>query len=121
MPGRIQAKRWQRVTANPYRPVWARSFAMLQCKISLAYERPIIYIVHRSNAVTDRAVCFLGRFLPKLGGSHKEPPSFYPAAATKPQVSAKASDPAASPAMDRVMSSRTSVNRGSRSMRLSSI
>jgi len=25
--------------------------------------------VHRSNAVADRAVCFLGRFLPKLGGT----------------------------------------------------
>ncbi len=25
--------------------------------------------MHRSNAVIDRAVCFLGRFLPKLGGA----------------------------------------------------
>ena len=42
---------------------------MLRCKISLACKRPIAYVVHRSNAVPDRAVCFLGRFLPKLGGA----------------------------------------------------
>jgi len=30
--------------------------------------------VHRSNAVADRAVCFLGRFLPKLGGTLGVPP-----------------------------------------------
>jgi hypothetical protein len=29
--------------------------------------------VHRSNTVTDRAVCFLGRFLPKLGGASAPP------------------------------------------------
>ena len=29
----------------------------------------IPYIVHRSNAAPGRAVCFLGRFLPKLGGA----------------------------------------------------
>jgi hypothetical protein len=34
------------------------------------------YFVHRSNTVTDRAVCFLGRFLPKLGGA-SAPPSFF--------------------------------------------
>ena len=44
---------------------------MLRCEISLAHERLITYIVHRSNAVPDRAVCFLGRFLPKLGGAAK--------------------------------------------------
>ena len=27
------------------------------------------YLVHRSNAAPGRAVCFLGRFLPKLGGA----------------------------------------------------
>jgi hypothetical protein len=27
------------------------------------------YVVHRSNAAPGRAVCFLGRFLPKLGGA----------------------------------------------------
>ena len=32
--------------------------------------------MHRSNTVTDRAVCFLGRFLPKLGGA-SAPPSFF--------------------------------------------
>ena len=42
---------------------------MLHCEKSLARKRPISYIVHRSNAVPDRAVCFLGRFLPKLGGA----------------------------------------------------
>jgi hypothetical protein len=42
---------------------------MLHCEKSLACEQPIAYIVHRSNAVPDRAVCFLGRFLPKLGGA----------------------------------------------------
>jgi hypothetical protein len=29
----------------------------------------IAYVVHRSNAAPGRAVCFLGRFLPKLGGA----------------------------------------------------
>jgi hypothetical protein len=29
----------------------------------------LTYFVHRSNAIRDRAVCFLGRFLPKLGGA----------------------------------------------------
>ena len=43
----------------------------MHCKKSLAYERPVVYVVRRSNAVTDRAVCFLGRFLPKLGGAAK--------------------------------------------------
>jgi len=27
------------------------------------------YLLRRSDAVLDRAVCFLGRFLPKLGGA----------------------------------------------------
>jgi len=37
---------------------------------NVACTRMILcYVVHRSNAVLDRAVCFLGRFLPKLGGA----------------------------------------------------
>jgi hypothetical protein len=48
---------------------------MLQREKSLADKRSIAYIVHRSNAALGRAVCFLGRFLPKLGGT-KVPPIF---------------------------------------------
>jgi hypothetical protein len=50
--------------------------ALVQCKKLLARYGGPGYIVHRSNAVTDRAVCFLGRFLPKLGGA-SAPPSFF--------------------------------------------
>jgi hypothetical protein len=46
---------------------------LLQCGISLEHERSDGYVVHRSNAVPDRAVCFLGRFLPKLGGALAPP------------------------------------------------
>jgi hypothetical protein len=42
---------------------------MLHRKKALASRQEPIYVVHRSNAVLDRAVCFLGRFLPKLGGA----------------------------------------------------
>src|SRR5262245_40035542 len=34
----------------------------------------LTYFVHCSNAIPDRAVCFLGRFLPKLGGATLAPP-----------------------------------------------
>src|SRR5450631_1203439 len=42
---------------------------MLHCGMSLVDERSSSYVVHRSNAAPGRAVCFLGRFLPKLGGA----------------------------------------------------
>jgi hypothetical protein len=42
---------------------------MLHCEESIAYERARTYVLHRSNAAPGRAVCFLGRFLPKLGGA----------------------------------------------------
>src|SRR5437868_709285 len=42
---------------------------MLRCDKSLVGERSRGYVVHRSNAAPGRAVCFLGRFLPKLGGA----------------------------------------------------
>jgi hypothetical protein len=41
----------------------------LHCKMTLELDSSHCYVVHRSNAVIDRAVCFLGRFLPKLGGA----------------------------------------------------
>ena len=47
---------------------------MLQCGIGLDRGAGLAYFVRRSNAVPDRAVCFLGRFLPKLGGAPKAPP-----------------------------------------------
>ena len=43
--------------------------SMVHCKIPLACERPAHYVVHRGNADPDCVVCFLGRFLPKLGGA----------------------------------------------------
>ena len=89
---------------------------MLRCKISLACKRPIAYVVHRSNAVPDRAVCFLGRFLPKLGG------------ATSVAIFLRAAQPAvrvravpAKPAMSRVMLCRSAGKPGSCSIRASSI
>jgi len=47
--------------------------ALLQCSILLEHERSDSYIVRRSNAVSHRDVCFLGRFLPKLGGALAPP------------------------------------------------
>jgi hypothetical protein len=55
-------------------PIWiSGKKALLRCKKLLALHPPAGYIVHRSNTVTDRAVCFLGRFLPKLGGASAPP------------------------------------------------
>jgi hypothetical protein len=42
---------------------------MLHREESVAYKRVNAYLLHRSNAALGRAVCFLGRFLPKLGGA----------------------------------------------------
>jgi hypothetical protein len=42
---------------------------MLRRENSLAHKRGAAYILQRSNAASGRAVCFLGRFLPKLGGA----------------------------------------------------
>ena len=38
-------------------------------KYPLREDDSAAYLVHRSNAALGRAVCFLGRFLPKLGGA----------------------------------------------------
>jgi hypothetical protein len=44
------------------------SHAMLHCKKALAQPGPAMHIVHRSMTARP-PFCFLGRFLPKLGGA----------------------------------------------------
>jgi hypothetical protein len=50
-----------------------------ECCTAKYYLRPndsVAYVVHRTNAAPGRAVCFLGRFLPKLWRCRKAPPFF---------------------------------------------
>ena len=39
------------------------------CGVGVAAVALLTYLLRRSDAVPDRAVCFLGRFLPKLGAA----------------------------------------------------
>ena len=91
---------------------------MVHCEKSLAHQRPIAYVVHRSNAALGRAVCFLGRFLPKLWRRHKRR-HFFAREGAQPRPSAGAK--AAKPAMKHVIARCTVENPESRSIRLSSI
>ena len=63
---------------------------MLRCKKSLQPNDSAAYVVHRSNAAPGRAVCFLGRFLPKLGGAARRR-HFLPGIAQPPHVEPGAS------------------------------
>jgi hypothetical protein len=81
------------------------------------------YLVRRSNAAPGRAVCFLGRFLPKLGGATSTAIFLRPRSGSPDPVQRSANVPAARarPATNRVMAAWTAAKSGSRSIRLSSI
>ena len=79
----------------------------------LAKGQHLSYIVHRSNAVLDRAVCFLGRFLPKLGGAASAANFFHAPARAATFFARRAISP------DMLL--RTAVKLASRSIRASSI